>query len=283
MDMGAVFAVSKDGKAAILRAVQSTIGEIQLKERYALDEEFLEFEAMREGECVSRVVEQDTHSILGLASAHCAPIHWAGAVRGMLSLASRKKTMLDTSDLAILGLYAEATSTVLERKRLTIMPEKERSRDTARLYELEFGNVYVIKDEVYRAFEIFVDNVLSGIEGLCVTRQFPPKIRKVWGLERTPIVWLTEETAEGFNTIYSLQDLSILVVDFLEKAKKGIVLLDGIEYLITNHGFGPFIRFLQLTRSRVEKREGILIAPLIGEALGVNEIRLIEREMTSLS
>ena len=84
-------------------------------------------------------------------------------------------------------------------------------------------------------------------------------------------------------TINSLQEVSVLISEFLEKAKGSIVLLDGFEYLITHHGFEAFIRFLHTCRSRFEKYESILIGPLLEGAIDPKELKLIEREMRPLS
>ena len=143
---------------------------------------------------------------------------------------------------------------------------------------LEFGGVYLAKNNVEKAFDIFVDGILGGLDGLCITRTFPPKVRSKYGLEKTPIVWLTAEKVNGQVTVNSLQDLSILIRDFLENNRRSIVFLDGAEYLITNYGFESFIRFLQLNRSRFEQKESVLIVPILEEAMDAKHVRLIERE-----
>jgi archaellum biogenesis ATPase FlaH len=96
------------------------------------------------------------------------------------------------------------------------------------------------------------------------------------------VVWLSAMRTENQATVDSLLDLSLLISNFLKKAKHGVVLLDGFEYLITNHGFNAFIRFLQFIRSRFEHSEAILIAPLLEEALEQKQTKLIEREMKLL-
>jgi hypothetical protein len=93
---------------------------------------------------------------------------------------------------------------------------------------------------------------------------------------------LTDEKAEGQIAVNSLQDLSILMNDYLEKTGRSVLLLDGSEYLITNHGFDAFIRFLQTCRSRVERKESILLTPIFEEALDSRMVKMIEREMQQL-
>jgi hypothetical protein len=150
---------------------------------------------------------------------------------------------------------------------------------------MEFGGVYLAKNNVEKAFDVFVDGVLGGLEGLCITRKFPPKVRSKYGLEgleNTPIVWLTTEKVKGQVTVNSLQDLSILIRDFLENTTRSIVFLDGAEYLIINYGFESFIRFLQLNRSRFERKESILVIPIVEEAMDAKHVRLMERETIHL-
>ncbi|MBS7622699.1 DUF835 domain-containing protein [Candidatus Bathyarchaeota archaeon] len=156
-------------------------------------------------------------------------------------------------------------------------------RERGSWIELEFGSQYLVKNDLEKAFKVFIDKILSGADGLCITREHPAKVKRRYGLESTPVVWLTAERTEGHQTVDSLIDLSILIGDFLHRAKRGVVLLDGFEYLITNHGFNPFIKFLQFIRSRFERSNSILIAPLLEGTLDMKEERLIEREMRPLT
>jgi len=282
MDVGAVLLIDHKENAAKLRGFKSRMEGIKLDESYRLDKALAEFEAYKENKNLSRIVRQGEPSLLGTGSIHCAPILLGRDVYGVLTFGSQRDLILDNSDLAVLSLYAELASTLLETQSLVIAPVKEVAEGAKRRFELESGGSYLVKNDVEKAFEVFADNVLGGLEGLCITREFPPKVRRKYGLEKTPIVWLTSERVEGETTVHSLQDLSILIASFLEKAQRGIVLLDGLEYLVTNHGFEISIRFLQTSKSRFEQKDAILVAPLLEKALDTKEVTLIEREMKPL-
>jgi len=282
MDVGAALIIDRKENAVKVRGFKSRIEGMKVDESYPLNAGFAELEALKESRSVSKIVRQGELSILKTTSIHSAPILFGSELYGILIFGSQKEMTLDESDLAVLGLYAELASALFMAQSLTITPVKEVVKGVKRRFELEFSYSYLVKDNVEKAFEVFADNVLSGLEGLCITRQFPPKVRGKYGLEKTPIVWLTNERAEGETTVHSIQDLSILIANFLEKTKQGAVLLDGLEYLITNHGFELFIRFLQSNRSRFEQHNSIFIAPLLEEALDVKEVKLIERETRPL-
>jgi len=283
MDVGAVLIVDREENALKMRGFKSRIEGMKVDENYPLYLGFAELEAVKESKSVSKIVGEGELSILKTASIHCAPIRFGKEVYGVVAFGSQKALSLDSSDLAVLDLYAELASTLFETERLTITPMKETAKVAKRRFQLELGRSYLVKNDVEKAFEVFADHVLSGMEGLCITREFPPNVRRKYGLEKTPIVWLTEERAKGEMTVDSLQDLSILIQRFLENAKQRVVLLDGFEYLTTKSGFEPFIGFLQLNRSRFERSESILIAPILEEALDLREAKLVEREMKPLT
>jgi len=282
MDVGAVFTINRKENVANLRTLKSKIEGVNLSESIPLDRGLIELEAVKTGQRGSKVVGENEASILQTTSVHYAPIMFAEGVQGLLIFGSRKEEVLDNSDLAILTFYSELVSTLFETRSITVTPTKE-AKVGERIFKLEKGTAYLMKNEVEKAFEVFADNVLSGTDGLCITREYPPKVRKRYGLEKTPMVWLTDEGCEGEITVRSLQDLSITINDFLERTGESLILLDGIEYLITNDGFESFLHFLQLNRSRVEIKGSILLAPLQEEAIDPKQVRLIEREMKAFS
>jgi len=281
-DVGAIYVIDSKRNLAELRSFKSKIEGFQVRQNCHLDGEFVELQAAKEAHAISKVAERDQESLMKMAGIHCAPILFREEVYGFLALGSQITKTQDQNDLAVLSLYSDLAATIFEKEQLTITPVKETHDGTKRRFKLEFGNAYFIRDDVEKAFEVFVDNVLSGVDGLCITRVFPPKVRERYGLEKTPIVWLTEEKAEGQMTVHTLQDLSILIANFLERTQRGVVLIDGFEYLMMNHGFEPFLRFLQLNRSRFELNDSILISPITEQALDTREAKLVEREMKTL-
>jgi len=182
---------------------------------------------------------------------------------------------------AVSGMIRE----VMTRPRIQLMPEiattaRETIGDEKGEREIrESAWTCLVKNDVEKAFKVFAERTAGGSQGLCITRESPSRVRRMYALKNSRIVWLTGEKAEGETTVSSLQDLSILIGDFLAKAQRSVVLLDGFEYLVVNHGFDAFVRFLQSTRTRFEQREATLIAPLMDETLSLKETRLIEREM----
>ena len=284
MEVGAVLMLDPAGRVVRPRGFQSRFEGFKLKGEYPLEGGYVELEALKRRGPLNRILRPGEPSILGARGVLCAPIYVGGEPLGLLALGSRSEQILEEGDLPIFEAYCELVSVLLESERLRVTPTLEQAAVEAveRRFRLEPGFAYLILGDVDKAYEVFADQVRGGLPGLCVTRLYPPRVRRRYGMERTPIVWLNEEKVEDEQTIFSLQDLSIMISQFLESAEKAVIFIDGFEYLIVNHGFEPFIHFLQLQRSRIERTGSILIAPLIPEALEPKEAKLIEREMTTL-
>ena len=149
-------------------------------------------------------------------------------------------------------------------------------------HSFEFGNCYLLTGKIQKAYEIFLALISCRYEGVCITRKFPPLVKQLYEFDLPSIFWLTRDKIEQVKTVYSLIDISILINNFLKMTNNGVVLIDGFEYLTTNHGFKSFLTFLQLTKNRFERFKGILLAPIIKEAFDLKETKLIEREMDSV-
>jgi len=276
VDIAAIFIFNKETQTVEVKAFKSK-SDFKLSSTYTLNKPYVEYECVDNNTCVSRVTKGQP-TILGAKSVSCAPVVLRNETIGFFAVGSMNEERHDESDLSVLRLYSGLVTTMFEAASLTVEPARESVEVKQMTYKLDQGNSYVVEDNVDLAYDILKDTLMSGLEGLCITRIFPEKIRRKYELKKIPVVWLTGESIEGERTINNLQDLSILISNYVEKAEKPIILIDGIEYLTTNHGFNSVYQFLQAKRSQVERKGGTLLVPFFKTAFESKEARLIERE-----
>src|SRR5207245_2761215 len=114
-----------------------------------------------------------------------------------------------------------------------IVPEAEAHLLTKPTYTLDRGHTYaVLERDASQAFEIFKDFVTHGTQGLCITRRAPKAVMTEYGLERTPILWLSRVATEKHAVRPSPPEKVALAVEhFIEVSENPVVLLDGPESL----------------------------------------------------
>jgi len=144
---------------------------------------------------------------------------------------------------------------------------------------LQDGYSYLIKDDRSdRSYELFMTELKKGRRGFCITRNYPVKIRGKYDLGETPIVWLSNVGKEDSLRPKDLEKLNYSLEQFLSQGQ-GVVLLDGLEYLITNNNFLTVLRFVQSLRDQAAINNSIMLMVLNPSTLDANELNLLEKEV----
>ena len=156
----------------------------------------------------------------------------------------------------------------------------EKATKSAKRYELRRGFGYIVKEQKpVKSFEIFVDQVTHKIQGLCVTRQHPDIIREEWGLEKTPILWLSNQLGKVYVNPTNISILSDTIIRFVEKSGDSVIILDGIEFLMVNNDFNKVLRMVHHISEAVMEYKSRLIISVDPRALETRELALLERNM----
>ncbi|HVO77856.1 MAG TPA: DUF835 domain-containing protein [Methanomassiliicoccales archaeon] len=146
---------------------------------------------------------------------------------------------------------------------------------------LELGNSYLIESEDQHAgFDVYEDLLKQGVRGMSIVREYPDKLRKKFDLGAGPCIWLSYER----DVKYAREPTNIPLIyseikGFLDGAEGCVVLISGLEYLISQNTFTKVLKFLQLLNENVAVKESILLLPLSTQALNPREVKILEREM----
>jgi hypothetical protein len=194
------------------------------------------------------------------------------------------RTLIGVSMMAGAYLLYSPMEKGLKYKFVPITPVDEKKSGENAKYMLEKGHAYLICEEKpFKSTEIFIDLVTHGFQGLYITRANPTEVRQKYKLEKTPILWLTdakdyEKRIEPFN----IMELGYTVGEFTKKTENGVILLDGLEYLIIQNDYKRVLKLIHLLEDFVSLRGAILLIPLDPATLEDRELHLLKREMTIL-
>lgn len=122
-----------------------------------------------------------------------------------------------------------------------------------------------------------------GVSGLCITRANPKFLREQYSFKKTPFIWLSTLKTDEYTSTVDLTELSISIKDFVKKSKASMILLDGIEFLITRSSYEEVLSFLQSLTEFVSMSESIVVIPISPQTVEVKHLKLLEREMAVFS
>jgi len=150
------------------------------------------------------------------------------------------------------------------------------------LPELKPASAYLVKEQTTaNTYRLFSNAIATGQKGFCVTRVYPEKIREQYGLPGVPIVWLSNVGKEDSVRPKDLEKLSLSLEQFITK-ESGVVVIDGLEYLITNNNFITVLRLVQALRDQVAINNAILLFSVNPATLDEHQLHLLEREVDTV-
>ena len=115
---------------------------------------------------------------------------------------------------------------------------------------------------------------------MCITRKPPKMVAQDYGLERTPILWLSRvATQKNCVRPSPPENVAMAVEHFISVGQNPVVLLDGFEYLVAHNDFPSVLALLHDLNENVSIRDSILLVPLDPRALNDREFALIRREV----
>lgn len=148
---------------------------------------------------------------------------------------------------------------------------------------LDAGKIYLIKEEEENnAYELFINSLNRGFAGLGIVREDPRKIRKRYNLQKTSFVWLTNNKIEGIPCETKINNLSEIISEFVKESKKSVILLDRLDYILTENDFKDFIRGLHALGDLVLEHECIIILSVNPLLIEESQLKAIEEESIDL-
>lgn len=182
---------------------------------------------------------------------------------------------------SLVGLYM--ASRYLKRKGSGFSKDvMGRKPKPERVFEVEPGEAYLVTQGQDRAMKVLTQELKKGHPGLCITRTYPDKLEESWDLEGAKVLWLTDDSAQAKAAVHSLEDMEGHVRKFLGAGKKGVVLLDGLEYLFVQYSFTEVMKVLQGLRDALPAAGAKLVIPIDLLALVRRQRALLSREFRQL-
>jgi hypothetical protein len=128
-------------------------------------------------------------------------------------------------------------------------------------------------------YEMFGEHVAGGKCGFVITRDFPPEVRRKHALPACPILWVTNLVGPDNISPTSIGLLLSRIITFFEKNHPAVVVLDGVEHLISQNSFDRIMQFIHQLRDMVLVSEGTVIMPLDTRILEEKQLALLERDL----
>lgn len=202
-----------------------------------------------------------------------------GYLSGIVSQLMGKRFEVDEVECASQG-YMSCVMQVYEVTDV-LRPSRHAETESVRKYSLDGGYSYVIKEEIPdQALDIFVDAAKHNVPCLCVTREYPEKLKERHDLKGVPFLWLSMDQERNYAR--DPTNIALIYSDiktFVSENKNCMVLVLGLEYLISQNGFAKVLKLLQHVNDKIAVSDSVLLASISPLTLPEADLKMLEKEM----
>jgi len=140
-------------------------------------------------------------------------------------------------------------------------------------------NTLLLTSENRWCFEKFKSLMSSNAHGLCISTMQPNKIRIRYKIQRASLYWLTDtSTKENILNPKRLDfEITKVILEFIKTKKNGIILIDGLEYLISENGFEKVNRFIKKVSDLASNYDHTLIMMINPSALAPDPLSILKK------
>jgi chromosomal replication initiator protein DnaA len=166
-----------------------------------------------------------------------------------------------------------------------LTPVQETRKEIMKEVKVSPGHCYLIEEEKPMYSNVLLARKMKddGFRGMVITRMNPKRIRDEFE-DMPEILWLTDKDSSSEKTIPpSLEMIIHTIQGFMEGEEPTMVILDGIQYLISSTNFDSVLRFLRSLIDEISESKCILALSLSPETLLPQEVSILEREMEVLN
>lgn len=195
---------------------------------------------------------------------------------------STELNIMAKSKLAVIKRDIEAKARQIQDTEIELV--KEETREESILPDR--GGSYIVQEEKAKTVLVHMSTLIEkGRHALCITRMHPRDVGAVLDGKHVKFLWLSKSEGkvdEALNSVSptELTKLATQALNFMEKEKASAILLEGIEYLISQNGFPPVLRFVQMLSEKSVVHDSYLLLSANPKAMGEKEYKQLAREMT---
>jgi predicted transcriptional regulator len=171
-----------------------------------------------------------------------------------------------------------ASAIAIGRERISAVIPIGKKEEAPPRCGIERGVAYLAREETpTNGFEVFLDLLSKGYRGLLILRTHPDEVRKEYDID-VPILWMSRLQV-GDNAVYpNVQVIEQMIEEFLESRGDHVILIERLDYLISQQGFDKTLQFIQKLSSLVYITKSVAIVHIDPLTIEERELMLIEKE-----
>jgi ribosomal protein S27E len=151
------------------------------------------------------------------------------------------------------------------------------------LQEVAVGyNYLIVDDDPTVAYEEYKSVLKKDVPAMCVSTTFPEKLTKEFDIKKADLYWLSDTATDmSVKTLDPKRldfEMMRAISNFFKESPGGVVMIDGLEYLVVENGFDRVLRFVKKINDLASVNDATIFVPLTPSSLGDDEFAMLRKE-----
>ncbi|WP_455392094.1 tetratricopeptide repeat protein [[Eubacterium] cellulosolvens] len=146
---------------------------------------------------------------------------------------------------------------------------------------MSFGSFIIKEPKSEFCFKVFRTLINHGRKGLCITRIPLERLKEFMDNKNLKTFWLSSRPGESCLPP-SLTKISHEITQYIGFYPNSVVILDGLEYLISHLEFNKVLRFVNELIDSMAVHKSILLIPINPLTIDPKQLALLERNMNTI-
>lgn len=145
--------------------------------------------------------------------------------------------------------------------------------------EFNYGDAYLLKTEDQRyPIEIF-KNLIQSEPGMYITSEEPSDLSYRHDLHGISFVWLSDQDHRSAIGPDEINLLGLAIKRFISQ-KEGVVLFDGLDYLLKHNPANTVVKFINSIERQIDKHSSLLLLVLDRSRLQKKDIDILTENLS---
>lgn len=142
-------------------------------------------------------------------------------------------------------------------------------------------NYLLLEEEGKHTYSILSDFIREGLSSLVLTTSMPSKVEEKHGISRNNISWLSETSSEKYDVLDPKRldfEVTRAISNFAEDTDRGVILIDGLEYLQVENDFEEVSKFIKKTTDTTSMNAMTLLVHVNPESFDTSRLSILKKE-----
>jgi tetratricopeptide (TPR) repeat protein len=133
-------------------------------------------------------------------------------------------------------------------------------------------------------FKMFNELISSGSPGLCITTLYPQKLKKMYGMDKAQVHWLSDSTGDKDTLSPTRLDFEItrVINKFIKGGGEPVFLLDGMAYLSLENDYDKVRKFIKRINDMASVNDATIMIVINPSSFSRETLAMLEKDFDKI-